>query len=209
MIDAAERDGLLKPGGTIVEPTSGNTGVGLAIVAAQRGYRCIFVMTDKMSAREGRAAAGVRRRGRRVPGRRRRPSDPHSYYSTAERLVAGDAGRVPPEPVLQPGQPARRTSGRPARRSGARPRAASRTSSPASAPAARSPASAATSRRRTRAVQIIGADPEGSVFSGGTGRPYLVEGVGEDFWPDHLRPALVDRVVDGQRRGVVPHGPPR
>ncbi len=113
MIDAAERDGLLPPGGTIVEPTSGNTGVGLAIVAAQRGYRCIFVMSDKMSDEKVVAPPRVRRRGGGVPDR---------GAARASRLLllrrrpprARDAGRVPARPVLQPGQPGRaRTLDRP------------------------------------------------------------------------------------------------
>src|SRR4029450_8877867 len=86
MIDAAEREGLLKPGGTIVEPTSGNTGVGLAIVAAQRGYRCVFVMTDKVAPEK---VGVVRAYGAQVevcpvavP-----PEDPSSYYKVAERLT--------------------------------------------------------------------------------------------------------------------------
>src|SRR5262249_7566222 len=95
MIDAAQRDGLLTPGGTIVEPTSGNTGVGLAIVAAQRGYRCIFVMSDKMSDEK---VALLRAYGAEVvvtptavP-----PEHPDSYYSTAERLVPGTPDSFPP-----------------------------------------------------------------------------------------------------------------
>src|SRR5216110_2212854 len=96
MIDAAERDGLLQPGGTIVEPTSGNTGSGLAIVAAQRGYRCIFVMSDKMSDEK---VALLRAYGAEVvvcptavP-----PEDPRSYYSTAERLVRETPGAFRPD----------------------------------------------------------------------------------------------------------------
>src|SRR6478672_3001492 len=96
MIDAAEREGLLKPGGTIVEPTSGNTGAGLAIVAAQRGYDCIFVMSDKMSDEK---IALLRSYGAEVvvcptavP-----PEDPRSYYSTAERLVRETPGAFRPD----------------------------------------------------------------------------------------------------------------
>ena len=117
------------------------------------------------------------------------PEDPDSYYSVSDRLVREIAGRLEAQPVRQPEQP-----GQPLRDDrpgdlGATPTAGSPTSSPASAPAAPSPAPAATSRRSSGGrVQVIGADPEGSVYSGGTGRPYLVEGVGEDFWPDGLRP---------------------
>ena len=102
MIDAAERDGLLQPGGTIVEPTSGNTGVGLAIVAAQRGYRCVFVMTDKVAPEKVAAAAGLRGRGGRVPGARSPPEDPTSYYSTAERLVREIPGAFRPNQYANP-----------------------------------------------------------------------------------------------------------
>src|SRR6516165_2101629 len=95
MIDAAERDGLLRPGGTIVEPTSGNTGVGLAIVAAQRGYRCVFVMSDKMSDEK---VALLRAYGAEVvvcPGTVA-PDHPQSYYSVAERLVQETPGAFRP-----------------------------------------------------------------------------------------------------------------
>ena len=207
MIDAAEREGLLKPGGTIVEPTSGNTGVGLAIVAAQRGYRCIFVMTDKVAPEK---VALLRAYGAEVVvcPVAVEPEDPQSYYSVAERLVQRDRpARSAPTSTRTSGTRGP-TSSPPGPRSGARPPAASPTSSPASAPAARSPASAATSRRMSPAVQIVGADPAGSVYSGGSGRPYLVEGIGEDFWPTTYDPSLVDRVVADQRRGLVPHGPP-
>src|SRR6187551_3928563 len=105
IIDAAERDGLLRPGGTIVEPTSGNTGVGLAIVAAQRGYHCIFVMSDKMSDEK---IALLRAYGAEVvvcptavP-----PEDPRSYYSTAERLVRETPGSFRPDQYSNPANPA-------------------------------------------------------------------------------------------------------
>ena len=104
MILAAERDGLLQPGGTIVEPTSGNTGVGLAIVAAQRGYRCVFVMTDKVAPGEDLAAAGVRRRGRRLPGRRR-PRGPAELL--LRRRPAHRRARTPFAPTSTPTRPTR------------------------------------------------------------------------------------------------------
>ena len=187
MIDAAERDGLLQPGGTIVEPTSGNTGAGLAIVAAQRGYHCIFVMSDKMSDEK---VALLRAYGAEVvvcptavP-----PEDPRSYYSTAERLVRETPGAFRPDQYSNAANPLAHEQHHRPRDLGAdaRPRHALRRR--ASAPAARSPASAAASRRRIPAVQIVGADPSGSVYSGGTGRPYLIEGVGEDFWPTTFDP---------------------
>ncbi len=143
MIDAAERDGLLKPGGTIVEPTSGNTGVGLAIVAAQRGYKCVFVMTDKVAPEKIAFLRGVRRRSRRVPGRGRARG---SGVLLLDGRAAGprDPRRVPAEPVREPGEPAIARSTRLVPRSGARLPVGSRTSWPVSAPAARSAASGAT-----------------------------------------------------------------
>ena len=144
--------------------------------------------------REGRAAAGVRRRGRRVPhgGAARGPD---VVLLGGRAADARDARRVPARPVLEPAQPGRARAHDRARDLAPDRRAASRTSSPASAPAAPSPASARYLKAQNPDVQIVGADPEGSVYSGGTGRPYLVEGVGEDFWPHHYDPTLVDRVV--------------
>ena len=143
MVLAAERDGLLRPGGTIVEPTSGNTGVGLAIVAAQRGYRCHFVTTDKVAPEKidllRAYGAEVTVCPVAVP-----PEHPASYYSTAERLVREIPGRVPAQPVRQPGQPPRRTRRRPGPRSGGRAAAGSPTSWPARARAGPSPAWPAT-----------------------------------------------------------------
>ena len=103
MIEAAEREGLLKPGGTIVEPTSGNTGVGLAIVAARRGYRCIFTMPDKIA---GEKIALLRAYGAEVVvcPTAVDPEHPDSYYSVARRLVETTAGCLPAGPVLQPPQ---------------------------------------------------------------------------------------------------------
>jgi cystathionine beta-synthase len=193
MIDAAEREGLLQPGGTIVEPTSGNTGVGLAIVAAHRGYRCIFVMSDKMSDEK---VALLRAYGAdvvvcptAVP-----PEHPDSYYSVADRLTRETPGAFRPDQYSNPHNPAeharstgpeiwRQTDGR-------------ITHFVAGVGTGGTITGVARSlKEQNAAVQIIGADPEGSVFSGGTGRPYLVEGVGEDFWPTTYEPALVDRVV--------------
>jgi len=194
MIDAAERDGLLKPGGTIVEPTSGNTGVGLAIVAAQRGYRCIFVMSDKMS--EEKVAlleaygAQVVVCPTAVP-----PEHPDSYYSTAERLV-----RETPD-AFRPDQYSNQEN----------PRAHELTTGPeiwrqTAGRITHFVAGIGTGgtitgvgrflKAQNPDVQIIGADPAGSVYSGGTGRPYLVEGIGEDFWPTTFDPSVVDRVVE-------------
>lgn len=194
MIDAAERAGLLKPGGTIVEPTSGNTGVGLAIVAAQRGYRCIFVMSDKMSDEK---IALLRAYGAEVvvcptavP-----PEHPDSYYSVADRLTRETPDAFRPDQYSNPHNPAeherstgpeiwRQTDGR-------------LTHFVAGVGTGGTITGVARHlKAQNPAVQVVGADPAGSVYSGGTGRPYLVEGVGEDFWPSTFDPALVDRVVE-------------
>lgn len=194
MVDAAEAAGLLRPGGTIVEPTSGNTGAGLAIVAAQRGYRCIFVMSDKMSDEK---VALLRAYGAEVvvcptavP-----PEDPRSYYSTAERLVRETPGAFRPDQYSNPANPRahelttgpeiwRQTAGRVTHFVAGIGTGGTITGV------------ARHLKRRNPAVQVIGADPSGSVYSGGTGRPYLVEGVGEDFWPATYDPSVVDRVVE-------------
>lgn len=193
MIDAAEREGLLRPGGTIIEPTSGNTGVGLAIVAAQRGYRCIFVMTDKVSPEKRQLleayGAQVVVCPVAVP-----PDDPASYYSVAERLTRENPGAFRPNQYANPNNPLshemttgpeiwRQTDGR-------------ITHFVAGAGTGGSLCGTARYlKSQNPAVQIIAADPEGSVYSGGSGRPYLVEGVGEDFWPANYDPTVVDDVV--------------
>jgi cystathionine beta-synthase len=193
MIDAAERDGLLRPGGTIVEPTSGNTGAGLAIVAAQRGYRCIFVMSDKMSEEK---VSLLRAYGAEVvvcptavP-----PEHPDSYYSVADRLTRETPGAFRPDQYSNPANPAeherstgpeiwRQTEGRVTHFVAGIGTGGTITGV------------ARYLKAQNPAVQIVGADPEGSVYSGGTGRPYLVEGVGEDFWPSTFDPSVVDRTV--------------
>ena len=194
MIDAAEEAGLLKPGGTIVEPTSGNTGAGLAIVAAQRGYHCIFVMSDKMSDEK---VALLRSYGAEVvvcptavP-----PEDPRSYYSTAERLVRETPDSFRPDQYSNPANPLahERTTG---------PEIWDQTAGRVThfvagiGTGGTITGVARALKAQNPRVQIVGADPSGSVYSGGTGRPYLVEGVGEDFWPTTFDPKLVDRVVE-------------
>ncbi len=193
MIDAAERDGLLQPGGTIVEPTSGNTGVGLAIVAAQRGYRCVFVMSDKMSDEK---VALLRAYGAEVvvcptavP-----PEHPDSYYSVADRLTNEISGAFRPNQYYNEANPAEheRSTG---------PEIWAQTAGRITHFVAGVGTGGTITgvarylKAQNPNVQIIGADPEGSVFSGGTGRPYLVEGVGEDFWPPTYDPSVVDRTV--------------
>ena len=143
MIDEAERQGLIGPGSTIVEGTSGNTGIGLAIVAARRRYRCIFVMPDKMAPEK---IALLRAYGAEVVvcPTAVAPDHPDSYYSVTARLASGDPRRVPPEPVRQPGQPPRPRADDRARDLAPDQPAGSPTSSQGSAPAGRSPGSADT-----------------------------------------------------------------
>jgi cystathionine beta-synthase len=194
MIDAAERDGRLGPGGTIVEPTSGNTGAGLAIVAAQRGYRCIFVMSDKMSDEK---IALLRAYGAEVvvcptavP-----PEDPRSYYSTAERLVRETPGAFRPDQYSNLANPqAHEATTGPEIWAQTGGRITHFVAGIGTGGTITGVARALKARRAD--VQIVGADPAGSVYSGGTGRPYLVEGVGEDFWPTTFEPSLVDRVIE-------------
>lgn len=193
MIDTAEREGLLQPGGTIVEPTSGNTGIGLAIVAAQRGYRCIFVVTSKVGAEK---VDLLRAYGAEVVvcPVAVAPDDPASYYSTAERLVKEIPGAFRPDQYHNLANPQahfdttgpelwRQTDGR----------------------ITHFVAGAGTGgtltgvgrylKEQNPDVQIIAADPEGSVYSGGSGRPYLVEGIGEDFFPDTYDTSIIDRTI--------------
>jgi len=192
MILAAEREGLLRPGGTIVEPTSGNTGVGLAIVAAQRGYRCVFVMTDKVAPEK---ISLLRAYGAEVvvcpvavP-----PEDPASYYKVAERLTHElDAFR--PNQYANPNNPiahTRSTGPEIWRQTGGR-----ITHFVAGAGTCGTITGTARFLKQQRPdVRIVAADPDASVFSGGSGRPYLVEGVGEDFFPAAWQPELYDDVI--------------
>ena len=149
MIEAAERDGKLKPGGTIVEPTSGNTGVGLAIAAAQKGYRCIFVMPDKMSQEKISMLRGYGAEVVITPTAVEHDS-PESLLLGLVAARRGDPGRLQARPVLEHVEPRGALPDDRRRRSGSRPAASSTRSSSPSAPAARSAASAATSRSASR-----------------------------------------------------------
>jgi cystathionine beta-synthase len=198
IIDAAEREGLLKPGGTIVEPTSGNTGVGLALVAQQRGYRCVFVLPDKVGEdkRNVLTAYGAEIV---VTPTAVAPEDPESYYSVSDRLAREIPGAFKPNQYANPNGPLSHyestgpevwadTDGRVTHfvagvGTGGTITGTGRYLREVSAD------------RASGRVQIVGVDPVGSVYSGGTGRPYLVEGVGEDFWPAAYDPAVVDRIV--------------
>jgi cystathionine beta-synthase len=195
MIEAAERAGLLRPGGTIVEPTSGNTGHGLAIAAAIRGYKCIFVMPDKMSQEK---VALLRAYGSEVvitptavP-----PQSPESYYRVADRLTEEIPG------AFQPNQYYNQEN----------PRAHYETTGPeiwdqtegridvlvvGVGTGGTVTGTGRYLKERNPDLMVVGADPEGSVFSAPQeeARPYLVEGIGEDFWPQTLDPSIVDRWV--------------
>ena len=194
MIDAAERSGELRPGGTIVEPTSGNTGIGLAIVAQQRGYRCIFVCPDKVS---NDKINTLRAFGAEVVvcPTAVAPEDPRSYYEVSDRLARETPGGWKPNQYANENNP----------------RSHYETTGPE--------LWEQTERRITHfvagvgtggtvtgtgrylkevsdgRVRVIGADPDGSVYSGGTGRPYLIEGVGEDFWPETFDKGICDEVI--------------
>ena len=193
MLDAAEREGLLLPGGTIVEPTSGNTGAGLAIVAAQRGYKCIFVMADKQSSEK---AALLRAYGAEVIvcPTAVAPDDPRSYYSTADRLTRETPNSFRPDQYSNPNNPIAhmKTTG---------PELWEQTEGRITHFVAGIGTGGTITgvgkslKDRNAGVEIVGADPEGSVYSGGSGRPYMIEGVGEDFWPSTYDPSIVDRVV--------------
>ena len=194
IIDAAEREGLLKPGGTIVEPTSGNTGVGLALVAQQRGYKCVFVLPDKVGEdkRNVLTAYGAEIV---VTPTSVAPDDPESYYSVSDRLARDIPGAFKPNQYFNPNGPLSHyeTTGPEIWRD------TDGTLTHFVAGVGTGGTITGTGRYLREvsndAVRIIGADPEGSVYSGGTGRPYLVEGVGEDFWPGAYDPTVVHEVI--------------
>ena len=193
MLEAAERDGLIGPGSTIIEKTSGNTGIGLAIVSALRGYRCVFVMTEKAAPEK---VALLRAYGSEVivcpvglPD-----DDPRSTTAVTNRLLAEIPRSFRPDQYENPANPAyhERTTG---------PEIWRQTDGTVThfvATAGTGGTIVGTGRflkKMNPGVQVIVADPEGSVYSGGAGRPYLVEGAGEDFWPGNYDPSIVDRVI--------------
>jgi cystathionine beta-synthase len=194
MIHAAEESGELKPGGTIVEPTSGNTGVGLAIVAQQRGYHCVFVCPDKVSQDKINVmrayGAEVVVCPTAVP-----PEHPESYYNVSDRLARERPGGWKPNQYANVNNPLshyestgpevwRQTDGR-----------VTHFVAGVGTGGTISGAGRYLKEVSSGRVQVVGADPEGSVYSGGTGRPYLVEGVGEDFWPDTYDKTVTDEIV--------------
>ncbi|QQQ77142.1 cystathionine beta-synthase [Saccharothrix sp. 6-C] len=194
MVEAAERSGELKPGGTIVEPTSGNTGVGLALVAQRKGYKCVFVCPDKVSVDKRNVLKAYGAEVVVCPTAVA-PEHPDSYYNVSDRLVAEIPGAWKPNQYANPENPAshyhgtgpevwRQTDGR---------------ITHFVAGVGTGGTISGTGRYLKEVsegrVKVIGADPEGSVYSGGTGRPYLVEGVGEDFWPDAYDRTVCDEIV--------------
>ncbi|HEY4602785.1 MAG TPA: cystathionine beta-synthase [Blastococcus sp.] len=194
MVDAAEASGELQPGGTIVEPTSGNTGIGLALVAQQRGYRCIFVCPDKV----GQEKINVLRAyGAEVVvcPTAVDPADPRSYYSVSDRLARETPGGWKPDQYSNPANPQSHyeTTG---------PEIWAQTEGRITTFVTGMGTGGTISgigrylkEASDGRVRVVGADPEGSVYSGGTGRPYLVEGVGEDFWPTTYDPTIADEVI--------------
>ena len=194
MIEAAEEQGLLRPGGTIVEPTSGNTGVGLAIVAQRKGYRCVFVCPDKVSADKQNVLKAYGAEVVVCPTAVD-PEDPRSYYSVSDRLVREIEGAWKPDQYSNPNNPRSHyeTTG---------PELWEQTEGRIThfvAGVGTGGTISGTGRYLKEAsggsVRVVGADPVGSVYSGGTGRPYLVEGVGEDFWPDCYDKTVCDEIV--------------
>lgn len=213
MIDEAEQQGLLRPGGTIVEPTSGNTGVGLALVAQQRGYRCIFVCPDKV-AEDKRATLRAYGAEVVVTPTSVAPDSPESYYGVANRLVDEIDGAFQPNQFFNPAAPAAHeastgpeiwgdTEGRVTHFVAGAGTGGTITGtgrylrrvSQERADAAADGTAVLEPGTPGGRVRIIAADPEGSIYSGGTGRPYLVEGVGEDMWPGNYDPAVIDEVI--------------
>src|SRR6266545_4568290 len=196
MLEAAEREGKLKPGGTIVEPTSGNTGVGLAIAAASKGYRCIFVMPDKMSQEK---ISMLRAYGAEVviTPTAVEPDSPESYYSVSSRLAEEIPGGFKPDQYSNL----------------ANPDAHYRVTGPEIWEQAGGEVDAIVIsvgtggtitgvgryfKERNPDVLIVGADPEGSVFTSDESNivhPYLVEGIGKDTWPGTLDQSVVDEWV--------------
>src|SRR5688572_7013309 len=193
LVDAAERDGRLRPGGTIIEPTSGNTGTGLAIAARLKGYRVIAVMPDKMSREK---IDLLRAYGAEVviAPTDVAPESPQSYYRVADRLTEEIPGAFQPNQYRNPANPQthyettgpelwRQTGGRVTHLvigvgTGGTITGVARYI-----------------RERKPDVVVVGADPVGSIYSGDEVHPYLVEGVGEDFWPPTYDPSVVDRYV--------------
>jgi cystathionine beta-synthase len=196
MIEAAERDGKLKPGGTIVEPTSGNTGVGLAIAAARKGYRCIFVMPDKMSQEKIAMLRGYGAEVVITPTAVEHDS-PESYYSVSSRLAEEIPGGFKPDQYSNMSNPEAHylTTG---------PEIWEQTAGEVDAIVISVGTGGTISgvgryfKERAPQVQIVGVDPEGSIYTAKSEadlHPYLVEGIGKDTWPETMDPKVVDEWI--------------
>jgi cystathionine beta-synthase len=193
MIEAAERAGLLQPGGVIVEPTSGNTGVGLAMAAAVKGYRCIFVMADKQS-EEKRALLRAYGAEVVVCPTDVDPDDERSYYKVSDRLMRETPGAWKPDQYSNPANPEAHylTTG---------PEIWEATEGRITHFVAGLGTGGTISgagrflKEQKPDVVVVGADTEGSVFSGGPIKPYLTEGIGEDFWPSTYDADVADVIV--------------
>ena len=193
MIEAAERAGLLKPGGVIVEPTSGNTGVGLAQAAAVKGYRCIFVMADKQS-EEKRALLRAYGAELVICPTDVDPDDERSYYRVSDRLAREMPGAWKPDQYSNPANPeAHYVATGPEIWEATEGRITHLVVSIGTGGTVSGVARFLKERKAD--IQIIGADPAGSVFSGATPHPYLTEGIGEDFWPTTYDASSCDTVV--------------
>jgi cystathionine beta-synthase len=195
MVEEAEKSGLLQPGGTIVEPTSGNTGVGLALIAQLKGYRCVFVCPDKVSEDKQNVLKALGAEVVVCPTAVA-PEDPRSYYNVSDRLAQEIPGAWKPNQYVNPNNPRSHfeTTG---------PELWEQTGGRIThfvAGVGTGGTISGTGRYLKQVsegrVRIIGADPEGSVYSGGTGRPYLVEGVGEDFWPETYDRTVCDEIIE-------------
>jgi cystathionine beta-synthase len=194
MVEAAEASGALRPGGTIVEPTSGNTGIGLAIVAQEKGYKCLFVCPDKVGQDK---ISVLRAYGAEVvvcPSTVS-PTHPDSYYSVSDRLAIQTPGGWKPNQYVNAENPASHyhSTG---------PEIWEQTDGKIThfvAGIGTGGTISGTGRYLKEVsggrVRVIGADPEGSVYSGGSGRPYLVEGVGEDIWPETYDKNICDQII--------------
>src|SRR6266852_4712010 len=199
MIAEAERRGWLRPGGTVIEATAGNTGVGLAMVAAVRGYRCIFVLPDKMSSEK---VLLLKAYGAEVviTPTNVAPDSPDSYNGVADRLTREIPGAWRPNQFANLSNPDihYRTTG---------PEIWEQTEGRITAFVAGVGTGGTISgvarylKEQTPDIKVIGADPEGSVLSGGTSHPWKVEGIGEDFVPKTFNSQLVDdwvRITDAE-----------
>ena len=194
MLEVAEKEGLLEPGGTVVEPTSGNTGAGLALAAAIRGYRCICVMPDKVS-KEKQDLLKALGAEIVVTPTALTPDDPDSYYAVAERLAREIPGGFKPGQYENPANPLSHyeTTG---------PEIWSQTKGRITHFVAGMGTCGTITgvgrylKEQSPEVRIVGADPEGSIFSDPDDvHTYAVEGVGEDFYPGNYDPEVVDQII--------------